>query len=63
MAGLQTSDLDIGLLGATQITVSYPLKSILIYIHRKKLRASTNILSGPLLSALALPTHSRWTIE
>lgn len=48
MAGLQTSDLDIGLLDATQITGVCPLKTILIYIHRKELRALSNILFGPL---------------
>ena len=63
MAGLQTSDLDIGLLGATQITVSCPLTTILIYVHRKELRASSTIFSGPLGFTAALLTYSRWTSE
>ena len=63
MAGLQTSELDNGLLGATQITASYSLEIILIYVHRNEPRASTNLLSGPLLSSLTLLVYSRWPTE
>ena len=63
MEELQISDLEIGLLGATQFTGSCPLQSILIYLYREELRASSNILSGSLNFSLAFLTYSRRKIE